>query len=64
MRLILPPGHHDVHHTAPYERHYCITSGWLNEPLNAIGFFRGLERLITAVTGEKPRKDDLKDKAL
>jgi ubiquitin-conjugating enzyme E2 variant len=64
MHLILPADHHDVHHTAPYERHYCITSGWLNVPLNTLGFFRGVERAITAVTGVQPRKDDLKDKKL
>jgi len=59
--LILGPEHHQVHHTAPYEHHYCITSGWLNGFLRGVGFFRGAERLITAVTGVQPRKDDLKD---
>ena len=60
-KLILSPDHHELHHTAPYDRHYCITSGWLNTPLRAIGFFRGFEWLITALTGAQPRKDDLKD---
>jgi len=58
--LILPMDHHQIHHTAPYEEHYCITSGWLNAFLHNVGFFRGAERLITAVTGVKPRQDDLK----
>src|SRR4051812_43464707 len=31
--LLLPPRHHDVHHTAPYNKYYCITVGWLNRPL-------------------------------
>jgi ubiquitin-conjugating enzyme E2 variant len=57
--LILPVDHHQIHHTAPYESHYCITTGWLNGPLRAIGFFRFLERIITSVTGAVPRKDDL-----
>lgn len=57
--LVLAPAHHDVHHTAPYARHYCITTGWLNRPLEAVGFFRALERAITAVTGVPPREDDL-----
>jgi plasmanylethanolamine desaturase len=61
LHLVLPEDHHDVHHHAPYEDNYCITSGWLNAPLRAIGFFRRMERLITAVTGVEPRKDDLKD---
>lgn len=60
-RLILSPAHHDLHHAAPYDRHYCITTGWLNRPLLAIGFFRRLERGIAAVTGWSPRVDDLKD---
>ena len=58
--LILGVEHHDVHHHAPYAKHYCITTGWLNRPLDAMGFFRGLEKVITAVTGAQPRKDDLK----
>jgi ubiquitin-conjugating enzyme E2 variant len=59
-RIILSPAHHDVHHASPYDRNYCITTGWLNRPLAAIGFFRRLERVITAVTGAQPRADDLK----
>jgi hypothetical protein len=57
--LLLSPHHHAVHHSAPYNRNYCITVGWLNGPLRAIRFFETLERLITAVTGAVPRADDL-----
>jgi hypothetical protein len=57
--LVLSREHHDLHHAPPYSRHYCITTGWLNRPLEVLGFFRGLERLITAVTGARPRVDDL-----
>jgi plasmanylethanolamine desaturase len=64
-RLILAPDHHSVHHSAPYNRNYCITVGWMNGPLRAIRFFETLERTITAVTGILPREDDLgKDIAL
>lgn len=42
-RLVLEPAHHRLHHTAPYNMHYCITNGWLNPILNRIKFFRRLE---------------------
>jgi len=45
-RLILEPQHHLVHHTEPFQMHYCITNGWLNPLLNKIGFFRKLETLL------------------
>ena len=57
--LILPPAHHQVHHTSPYDKYYCITVGWMNKPLALIGFFSGMERLITRVTGLLPRQDDI-----
>ena len=57
--VVLPPAHHAIHHSAPYTSHYCITTGWLNRPLAAIRFFRGLEWLVTRLTGVLPRADDL-----
>jgi len=59
LHLVLGVEHHEVHHTFPYHRHYCITTGWLNGLLDGIRFFRGLEWLITRVTGAQPRADDL-----
>ncbi len=56
--LALGAEHHAVHHAAPYDRHYCITTGWLNRLLDRIGFFRRLERAITWLTGAKPREED------
>jgi ubiquitin-conjugating enzyme E2 variant len=64
-RIILAPEHHAKHHSAPYNRNYCITVGWMNGPLRTIRFFDTLERTISAVTGVLPREDDLgKDVAL
>jgi hypothetical protein len=58
-RVILSPDHHSTHHTSPYDRYYCITTGWLNPILARTGFFRYAERLITKITGAIPRQDDL-----
>ena len=62
-RVILSARHHSVHHTAPYNRNYCITVGWMNGPLRAVRFFETLERVITAVTGAIPRADDIGEAA-
>lgn len=35
-RLVLPPGQHRLHHTAPFDSHFCVSSGWLNAPFNAL----------------------------
>jgi ubiquitin-conjugating enzyme E2 variant len=59
LGVILGPEHHSMHHAEPFDRNYCITAGWCNAPLQAIGFFPTLERLITRVTGALPRHDDI-----
>jgi len=56
--LFLGHTEHAAHHGRPYDRRYCITTGWCNAPLDAIGFFRRLESAITRVTGATPRHDD------
>jgi ubiquitin-conjugating enzyme E2 variant len=57
--LVLPPAHHAAHHAAPYDRAYCITTGWMNPVLARFGFFRRAEAVITALTGSVPRRDDI-----
>jgi ubiquitin-conjugating enzyme E2 variant len=57
--LILPRDHHSIHHSPPYAKYYCITVGWLNEPLHRMRFFPALERIIQATTGLVPREDDI-----
>jgi hypothetical protein len=44
--FILSPEHHDVHHTAPYEKHYCITAGWLNPWLDRVGAWERFAALL------------------
>jgi hypothetical protein len=36
--LALAPAHHAVHHRPPFDRRFCITSGWWNRPLDALGW--------------------------
>jgi ubiquitin-conjugating enzyme E2 variant len=57
-RLVLGHGAHEEHHGSPYDVGYCITTGWWNGPLDRLRFFRGLERMVTALTGVEPRQDD------
>lgn len=45
-RLVLGPAHHQIHHTKPFNMHYCITNGWLNPLLNKVQFFRSLEATL------------------
>ena len=56
--LLLGRTEHAAHHDRPYDRRYCITTGWCNRPLDAIDFFRRLESAITSLTGVHPRHDD------
>ena len=58
--IILPRRHHRIHHVAPHETYFCITTGWLNYPLEVIQFWPAMEWIITKCTGYQPRTDDLK----
>jgi len=56
--LLLSPDHHLRHHRGAHDSHYCLINGLADRTLGAWGFFRGLERLITAVTGVPARAED------
>jgi hypothetical protein len=60
LRLVLEPSHHELHHTAPFETHYCITNGWLNPILNKIKFFRRLERALAFVGINTSKVNEMK----
>ena len=34
--LVLRREHHTLHHTPPFDTHFCTSSGWLNAPFNAL----------------------------
>lgn len=56
--LILGSTHHKIHHRAPFETYYCITSGVLNKALHGMGFWWRSERLIFSLTGVRGGVDD------
>jgi plasmanylethanolamine desaturase len=55
--LILSPEHHVVHHTAPRDKYYCITVGWMNPLLDKIHFFRFCEKMMTRIDPHSLRPD-------
>jgi hypothetical protein len=57
-RLILGRRAHAHHHARPYDVGYCIATGWCNGLLEAMGFFRRLECIVTWITHVEPRRDD------
>ncbi len=56
--LLLTPAHHQVHHRPPQMVRYCVVNGWANPLCDRLGLWRGLEWLVTALTGAEPRRDD------
>ena len=55
-RWILSPEHHALHHAAPFDRCYCITTGWMNPVLARIRFFAALERCLSAASDAVARR--------
>ena len=59
FHIILPRQHHRVHHVAPHETYFCITTGWCNYPFEKLRIWTGLETIIYWILRVKPRQDDL-----
>lgn len=59
MHLVIRPDHHWVHHRSDQIIRYCVINGWANYVCDALGVWRGLERLVHLLTGAAPRRDDL-----
>ncbi len=51
MGILLSAQRHFSHHTPPYARGFCVTSGLSNLLLDRIGFFPWLERTLRAALG-------------
>jgi hypothetical protein len=45
-KLVLTPENHNVHHVPPFQKYFCITTGWLNPVLTKIRFFETLTRIF------------------
>ena len=52
MGLILSKKEHGLHHTAPFEGHYCILTGICNSFLDDSKFFRHLENIVFKLSGK------------
>jgi len=57
-RVILQGKTHNYHHFSPYDRDYCITTGWMNPLFLKLDLWKKMEKAITYFTGAKPREDD------
>ena len=52
--LLAHPHAHALHHSGQHDDHFCIASGWWNEPLARLQFYRRLESLIARLFNITP----------
>jgi len=56
--FLISPSYHRLHHDANHDTRYGVVNGWSNIVCDRIGFWRGLERVIQALTSAQPRRSD------
>jgi ubiquitin-conjugating enzyme E2 variant len=57
--LLIRPEEHWAHHRGDQTIRYCVINGWANRVCDPLCVWRMLERLVQALTGAAPRRDDL-----
>jgi len=56
--LLLSVHHHSQHHLGNHDYNYCIINGWADRTLGRLGLFRGLEWVISRLSGAQPQRND------
>lgn len=56
--ILLSFGHHVRHHSGNHDQNYCIINGWADRTLGRLGLFRGLEWVISRLSGAVPQEND------
>lgn len=56
-RLVQTRAHHGRHHGGRRDSHYAAITCWADRCFEAIGLWRGLERIVLMLTGVAPRID-------
>ena len=66
MRPHPQPQEHGLHHSSPFEAHYCIFTGACNPLLDRTHFWRRLEAAVFRLNGVEPNcwKEDANYPAL
>jgi len=59
IHVLLPARHHLQHHGGAHDRNYCLVNGLFDRTAGALGFWRGLEAVVSLLTGAVPRENDV-----
>jgi hypothetical protein len=56
-RVLQSPAHHARHHGGDKNSRYCVITNIVNPVVDAMGMWRGLEAVVAATTGARPRTE-------